>query len=92
VPRDRSLDEFTGGHETESEGGSPEAEGDPPREEEKSGANGVVGSSEETPNVDSIGTTYGSSPGGSACESCGATVQGRWRDDERWVCVDCKDW
>jgi hypothetical protein len=31
-------------------------------------------------------------PGGATCASCGATVERRWRDDGRLVCLDCKQW
>jgi hypothetical protein len=31
-------------------------------------------------------------PGGAACEACGATVERRWRDGDARVCVDCKEW
>lgn len=31
-------------------------------------------------------------PDGAACASCGATVERRWRDDGRLVCLDCKQW
>lgn len=31
-------------------------------------------------------------PDGAACAACGATVERRWRDDGRLVCLDCKQW
>jgi hypothetical protein len=35
--------------------------------------------------------TYGWSPDGDDCPVCGATVQRRWRDGDRFVCADCKE-
>jgi len=26
------------------------------------------------------------------CDACGAVVSWRWRDGERYVCADCKEW
>jgi len=37
-------------------------------------------------------TTYEWTSDGTACESCGETVNRRWRDDEQFVCADCKSW
>jgi len=99
VPRDRSLEEFTGGPETESEGESSETDGEAAgSEDDASGRTGERGSGEiddsegTTRDADPIEAVYGFSPGGATCESCGRTVQGRWRDGERRVCVDCKEW
>lgn len=36
--------------------------------------------------------TYEWTPDGTACERCGTTVNRRWRDDERFVCAECKSW
>lgn len=30
--------------------------------------------------------------GGRACETCGTSVERRWREDGALVCVDCKAW
>ncbi|MFB6082224.1 MAG: hypothetical protein ABEJ67_05325 [Halanaeroarchaeum sp.] len=31
-------------------------------------------------------------PEGRPCDSCGATVERRWRQEDAMVCPDCKDW
>lgn len=31
-------------------------------------------------------------PGGAACEACGATVERRWDDGGDRVCAECKEW
>jgi hypothetical protein len=42
--------------------------------------------------VEPATATYAWTPGGDACADCGATVERRWVDEGRLVCVDCKDW
>jgi hypothetical protein len=42
--------------------------------------------------VDPLRTTYRWSPDGDDCPACGARVERRWRDGERFVCADCKEW
>lgn len=32
------------------------------------------------------------SPGGTACDACGESVERRWTDDESLRCTDCKEW
>lgn len=59
--------------------------GDPKREE------GDDPSDVDDPS-DGADSTYGWTPDGAECADCGATVQRRWRDDGRFVCVDCKTW
>lgn len=36
--------------------------------------------------------TYRWSSESAACPDCGDAVERRWRDDDRFVCVDCKEW
>jgi hypothetical protein len=36
--------------------------------------------------------TYRWSPDGDDCPVCGETVDRQWRDDDRFVCADCKEW
>jgi hypothetical protein len=36
--------------------------------------------------------TYRWQPDGATCGDCGATTERQWRDDERFVCPDCKSW
>lgn len=36
--------------------------------------------------------TFTTDPAGGVCEDCGATVSRRWRDGDRLVCPDCKEW
>jgi len=36
--------------------------------------------------------TYRWQPEGGTCEDCGATTEQQWRDDEGFVCADCKSW
>jgi len=36
--------------------------------------------------------TYRWQPDGAVCEACGGTTERGWRDDEGFVCPDCKSW
>lgn len=42
--------------------------------------------------VDPTMGTYRWSPEAVSCESCGTAVRRRWRDGDRFVCVECKVW
>lgn len=42
--------------------------------------------------VPSARTTADWTPGGAVCGGCGAVVERRWRDGDRFVCADCKEW
>lgn len=39
-----------------------------------------------------VASTYRWAPEGAACPACGATVEGRWRTDEGFVCGECYEW
>ena len=45
-----------------------------------------------TGDADTPRATYRWSPDGDDCPACGATVERRWRDGDRFVCADCKEW
>jgi hypothetical protein len=36
--------------------------------------------------------TYRWQPEGATCADCGATIERQWRDDDAFVCADCKSW
>ena len=36
--------------------------------------------------------TYRWQPDGAVCEACGEPTERGWRDDEGFVCPDCKSW
>ncbi len=36
--------------------------------------------------------TYRWSPDGDDCPACGSAVERQWRDGDRFVCADCKEW
>lgn len=82
MSEDRALDEFLGEDDTadseESEAGD---DGDTSDESdtEPDGPTGAV-------------STTAFTPEGADCESCGASVRRRWRDDDALVCADCKAW
>ncbi|MFO7925316.1 MAG: DUF7573 domain-containing protein [Halobacteriota archaeon] len=94
------------GGENESEDGcevDSEVEDEPEGENAATGDDGVtaVGDDEEateadestsTGSIDPAVSTYAWSADGSVCADCGDTVERRWRDGDRLVCVDCKAW
>jgi hypothetical protein len=47
---------------------------------------------DDGPSVDPARATYRWSADGDDCPACGATVARQWRDGDRFVCADCKDW
>ncbi|WP_318568217.1 zinc ribbon domain-containing protein [Salinigranum marinum] len=47
---------------------------------------------DDAPSVDPPRATYRWSADGDGCPACGATVDRQWRDGDRFVCADCKDW
>jgi rubredoxin len=47
-------------------------------------------SSDRSP--DPATATYRWLPESAACPDCGADAERRWRDGDRFVCVDCKEW
>lgn len=78
--RDRSLEEFLDDAARGDDAPAPESE--PELEPSPASERGV----------DPTHTTYQWTPEGVDCEACGATVERRWRDGDRLVCADCKDW
>jgi hypothetical protein len=45
-----------------------------------------------TAEVDPATATYRWQPDGAVCARCGATTERQWRDDDEFVCPDCKAW
>lgn len=45
-----------------------------------------------TAKVDPATPTYRWQPDGAVCARCGATTERQWRDDDEFVCPDCKAW
>lgn len=92
---DRALDEFLG--EDDKRGSSERSEClDGNDETSANGGETAVGNdahTEATGERDggAVSTTA-FAPDGAPCESCGASVCRRWRDDGALVCTDCKAW
>ncbi|WP_372911785.1 hypothetical protein [Salinigranum sp.] len=42
--------------------------------------------------ADRTRATYRWSPDGDDCPVCGETADRQWRDGDRFVCADCKEW
>ncbi len=104
--RNRSLDEFsdtdsgaTDGEQGPATGtnGDSEAkhEDDPSgsaRSDDLDGTGSLEsGSTVQVPD-EKLTPVYDSSPAGEACHNCGAVVDTRWRQDDGYVCTNCKDW
>jgi len=102
---DASLDDFLGGESSEqseaepaeetadetgpSDTGESTATVEP---ETGTGDDAEPDAATDTDDVEPAGTTYAWSDEGTTCESCGETVERRWRQDDRLVCPGCKDW
>lgn len=78
MTRDSTLDEFLGG-ESDDEGVDADAV-----DAEAAG--------DTDADVAPAAVTCEWTPGGAACEACGATVERRWTDGDARVCVNCKEW
>lgn len=91
---DRALDEFLG--TDDGDGADDGDDGDAERGDEVAVDDGVsVDDGAADPGDESAGaavSTTAFAPEGAACESCGASVRRRWRDDGALVCADCKAW
>ncbi|MFC5970855.1 hypothetical protein ACFPYI_05865 [Halomarina salina] len=88
---DRSLDEFVGGSaESAESGGETDDVDDTPEHATETGENGT--DSKPSLTVNPAESTMDWTPGGAACGACESTVERRWRDDGRLVCIDCKNW
>ena len=94
MSEDRPLTEFTdaerdsGDSESDS-GDSVIATGDDePTTDDESMADGEPTATEADPAT----VTYRWQPDGAACARCGTTTERQWRDDDGFVCADCKAW
>jgi hypothetical protein len=84
VSDDASLDDFVGGDGNSDDATTPD--------DETGVADDDGVTNPPTDGVEPTTTTATWSPTGAACADCGTVVERRWRDDERFVCVDCKEW
>jgi hypothetical protein len=108
MSENRSLDDFfsssdedSGTDEHDADGDSdPDTHGDDAPDDEAVGDEDDVGgptAASATPTdadgpVDPLRATYRWSPDGDDCPACGRRVERRWRDGDRFVCADCKEW
>lgn len=94
---DRSLEDFLGGGDAdEGDADADESTGDIETGESDDVASEPSDSETEPPSdaaaVAPATPTYRWSPDGAACDECGDTVEKRWRDGGRFVCIECKEW
>jgi hypothetical protein len=82
----RTLDEFLGSDNGESHDGKAD------NGESHDGKAGDEGTDASTDDALELTPTYQWTPEGAACADCGAVVERRWREDDVYVCADCKDW
>jgi hypothetical protein len=86
VTRNRSLDDFLDAGDDDPESGGTD-EGSEVEAEEATTEPSV-----DPETVDPVEPTLTASTDGGTCGVCGATVGLRWRDGERYVCAECKEW
>lgn len=93
MARESTLDEFCRDDDAEPADGDRSA-ADDPTDPTGADASADVDPADGAP--DRTGSTAPITcewtPGGAACEACGATVERRWRDGAARVCADCKEW
>jgi hypothetical protein len=103
VPEDASLDEFAGtGADGASDddtadavdAGSDVSAADDVRDGNDDGAADAVSANDSAndSSPDLAAATYRWSPERAACPDCGEAIERQWRDDDRFVCADCKEW
>lgn len=94
MSEDRPLTEFT---DAERDSGDSESDSgdsviptgdDEPTAGDESTADGEPTATEADPAT----VTYRWQPDGAACARCGTTTERQWRDDDGFVCADCKAW
>jgi hypothetical protein len=94
MSEDRPLTEFT---DAERDSGDSESDSgdsviptgdDEPTTDDESTADGEPTATEADPAT----VTYRWQPDGAACARCGTTTERQWRDDDGFVCADCKAW
>jgi len=94
MSEDRPLTEFTdaerdsGDSESDS-GDSVIATGD---DEPTAGDESTADDEPTATEADPATVTYRWQPDGAACARCGTTTERQWRDDDGFVCADCKAW
>jgi len=94
MSEDRPLTEFT---DAERDSGDSESDSgdsviptgdDEPTTDDESMADDEPTATEADPAT----VTYRWQPDGAACARCGTTTERQWRDDDGFVCADCKAW
>ena len=94
MSEDRPLTEFT---DAERDSGDSESDsGDsviPTGDDEPTADDEPTTDDEPTATeADPATVTYRWQPDGAACARCGTTTERQWRDDDGFVCADCKAW
>ena len=94
MSKDRPLTEFT---DAERDSGDSESDSgdsviptgdDEPTTDDESTADDEPTATEADPAT----VTYRWQPDDAACARCGTTTERQWRDDDGFVCADCKAW
>ena len=100
---DASIDEFVAATDDGTGDGGPatdrKAGGDDVTHDDGAGGetdeDSTDGDETPPPDLDDVAPTvtiYGWAPQKTACETCGASTNRRWRDDGAMVCRECKEW
>jgi|AntRauTorcE11898_2_1112593.scaffolds.fasta_scaffold17361_3 hypothetical protein len=93
MERDASLDEFLASKESDADNGAEQADSsgsiDSDSTDERDATDAASDPSEPIEPARSTGRW---DPEGAVCEACGSSVARRWREEESFVCVECKSW
>jgi|APHM01.1.fsa_nt_gi hypothetical protein len=91
-----NVDNGTGAADVDSDTGSADTGTDADAAEANTNAAEAAGGNAAGSSVDSdiepATPTYRWQPEGATCADCGATTERQWRDDDAFVCADCKSW
>lgn len=100
MSEDRPLTEFTDAErdsgDSESDSGDsviPTGDDEPTTDDESMADDESTADHKPTATeADPATVTYRWQPDGAACARCGTTTERQWRDDDGFVCADCKAW
>lgn len=94
MSEDRPLTEFTDAERDSGDSESDSGDGVIPTgdDEPTAGDESTADDEPTATEADPATVTYRWQPDGAACARCGTTTERQWRDDDGFVCADCKAW
>ena len=89
MSEDRPLTDFADASEESADGEQATADSEAQAAADNEQATAVDSAVDD---ADPAIATYRWQPDGAVCEACGEPTERQWRDDDGFVCPDCKSW